>query len=59
MLALCLMLSGAYYAKDYAVIIGLGLRKHQSIQTWLQKPTIKTILANINFHKTEEIFLQN
>ena len=25
MLALCLMLSGAYYAKNYASIIGLGL----------------------------------
>jgi len=25
MLALCLMLSGAYYAKNYAGIIGLGI----------------------------------
>ena len=28
MLALCLMLSKAYYAQNYAGIIGLGLRGH-------------------------------
>ena len=32
MLALCLMLSGAYYAKNYAGIIGLGLVVPKSLQ---------------------------
>ena len=32
MLALCLMLSGTYYAKNYAGIIGRGL--FATVQTW-------------------------
>ena len=43
MLALCLMLSGTYYAKNYAGIIGRGL--HTGIYIHM---SIRTVIVNQN-----------